>query len=222
MDGKDVHEKRIRPNRRGNSQYQERFMWSNVCKKSKQSPQQDEKQPLSKLFVSGSINGEEKSPRRLSDLTPTHLQENVNQSNSQDNRTSPTEKLTTYSPQSFSPDRPLDVASIITEPLRQQLALKEVTEKNSTEKSLGCWTFNPRKRKRFPCLSTIHLNEWTSFRIYLSLTGKKLTGSAAMKQAREDHFNMGHPSRIARTGLREVSNTLPDIFSLTQLLGSLS
>jgi hypothetical protein len=45
----------------------------------------------------------------------------------------------------------------------------------------------------------------TSCRIYLSLTGKKLTGSAAMKQAREDHYNMGHPSRIARSGLREVS-----------------
>jgi hypothetical protein len=32
---------------------------STQCTVSKQSPQQDEKQPLSKLFVSGSINGEE-------------------------------------------------------------------------------------------------------------------------------------------------------------------
>jgi hypothetical protein len=53
------------------------------------------------------------------------------------------------------------------------------------------------------CLLTLSLA-----RVYTSLTGKKLTGSAAIRQAREDAFSLGHPSRIARGELREVEHPL--------------
>jgi hypothetical protein len=172
MDGNDHACLDDKTNKRNSSR--ERFMWSNVCKKTRlQSPKQEDKQPLSKLFASGSKFGEEKLTRRLSsDLTPGTaplLQENVDQSNSQDTAISATEKLATNS-SSFSsslippsPSRdppPCRHEDALDEPPRRQPSLNQSSTILTTtlEKSLGCWTFNPRKRKRFKAISD-HLTD---------------------------------------------------------------
>jgi hypothetical protein len=171
MDGNDHACLDDKTNKRNSSR--ERFMWSNVCKKTRlQSPKQEDKQPLSKLFASGSKFGEEKLTRRLSsDLTPgiaPLLQENVDQSNSQDTAISATEKLATNSSSSFSsslippsPSRdPPRHEDALDEPPRRQPSLNQSSTILTTtlEKSLGCWTFNPRKRKRFKAISD-HLTD---------------------------------------------------------------
>lgn len=101
-----------------------RFMWSNVTKKIS-SPQR-EKLTISTLFASGSKHVEDIS----FELSESSLQkENVDQSNSQCPLLPP--KLHENVPVALSNSSSLGVKI------------------GSTEtKSLGCWTFNPRKRKR--------------------------------------------------------------------------
>jgi hypothetical protein len=104
------------------------------------------------------------------------------------------------------------------------------TKKVAT-KSLGEWSFNPRKRKRYAHCQYHHSTAiiisppWhhsttqniitrsphisNLFRVYISLTGKKLTGPEAMAQCRRDKSSRGHPSRVARTLLAEVRSTPP-------------
>jgi hypothetical protein len=138
-------------------QTNERFMWSNVCKKSK-SPQQQEqgKQlPLSKLFVSGTkhhVEDRQQTKRlRMTEITDLglKLQENINQSNSQDNsRTSHSHKSTP--PVDLSEPQTHQILQEDLQIFHPRLDPKKETNQSSTTtaKSLGCWTFNIRKRKR--------------------------------------------------------------------------
>jgi hypothetical protein len=148
----------------------ERFMWSNVCRSSKSSsPQhhleQGRQLPLSKLFVSGTKHQEEERPQtkrlRMTEVKSVDfkLQENINRSNSQDKVPSSSHKST--SPAADQPVAPHShplVPSGISD-LHSEMAPDPKQEANQfstpASKSLGCWTFNLRKRKRLPARRSV-------------------------------------------------------------------
>ena len=70
---------------------------------------------------------------------------------------------------------------------------------DENQSSLGKWNFNNKKRKR----------------IYISLTGKKLDGAAAITQARIDKMSLLHPTNSIRNEMYHVSGNIQKRYLLS-------
>jgi hypothetical protein len=80
------------------------------------------------------------------------------------------------------------VALFEVSPQKQGKPLQLDKRKSNEQTSLGQWSFNNRKRKR----------------IYVSLTGKKLEGVAALSQSRQDKQDILHPTNSIRSEMYHV------------------
>ena len=80
----------------------------------------------------------------------------------------------------------------------------DVVNQAKTKPGLGVWKFDTRKRKKY-CMLLYHMLPICSdndiVRIYITLTGKRLEGGAAVRQCKDDQAYKLNPNMSARPEL---------------------